>query len=1065
MIAVLLAGSIAAAVVWRIAENDAVNKRQSTTDRVVDAVKRAVDDNVVTLSGTSALVDDSGRVSQASLDRYAADLADVGAQRPVAWLTPAADGAWTVSLVTPGPDDAASSGLPGPGTTLPAGSPVASAATTARSTGRATVTHIDPNAASGEGSTATSGGGSSRLVVLKPVFRSGARPVGDLGSDDFAGIVASVSPSGRLTDSISSDVGPDVRYSVFDGGRLLAASDPPATGGVHRIVVVDGTRLDARIQDTTPVKHDLSWFLLWISAVVVAAAGTLGLRSARYDEDRRRANTLITRTAELAQHLAQAATADDVADVISERLPPLLGAEVATFGVLDTEGGSVRLHPVPEGHHPILAALTELRIDDVGTIADAVGSGQVVVLRTPGDWRAAFPPAVADELLASGATTAAVIPLEVADRGVIATVGVIWKAAPELDQRMIATLDTVKELGEQTLGRAELTDRVSKHASQLATLAERLATTDNLVEAADTVTAIAPGPVAASAVCVGLRDDDAGVLRLFHRSRAGASGIVEQVALSDPSALTGVVRSGTMVLCRDHAECARDWPDAGDTGLSVAEGGRAVLPLRADGLVIGSIGFGWDHPVAFDVDLVNDLTTLAEMTAQTVRRAQLLDQLRGSVVRNQALAEFAQHLANIRTTDRLFRVVVDHAAGGVGAALADIGLTAEHGPALSLHPDPLPTPALVPVDLSDPDAPALACLRTRSTVMVHGPAELDSRYPPEIRAALDAHGITRTAHVPLFGPDGAVIGVLAVAWDTELDISDTVHAKLSTLAQLCSQTFRRVRLAEAEHRLVVNLQQRVVRPVPPRHGLAIAQRYMPAVEQVGMGGDWYEGIPVDDHRFAVVVGDIAGHGINAIADMVELRAIIGSQLRSPTPLGEVFPRVAALLHMGGRNLTATSCIAVFDTAADTVEYVSAGHLPPVLGRSDGAVELLEAGRQPLLGVPSTPVTVGTATFPPGSVVALYTDGIVERRSESIDESLARIEQAMRRRLAGDVAGPGDRDRGRDNDSDRDSGRCRTSAPAAPIDVEDLADGLLLDCLAGRPADDDVALVVICRTHD
>jgi len=147
------------------------------------------------------------------------------------------------------------------------------------------------------------------------------------------------------------------------------------------------------------------------------------------------------------------------------------------------------------------------------------------------------------------------------------------------------------------------------------------------------------------------------------------------------------------------------------------------------------------------------------------------------------------------------------------------------------------------------------------------------------------------------------------------------------------------------------------------------------------------------------------------------------------------------LRQAGSGLTATSCIAVFDTSADVVRYVSAGHLPPVLAHPDGTVELLREGRQPLLGVPSTPVAEGSALFTPGAAIALYTDGIVERRNESIDASIDRLAEAMR-----DL---------------RSDARSRDADPA--IEVQHLADGLLQRCLGNRRTDDDVALVVIVRT--
>ncbi|MBS1836378.1 MAG: SpoIIE family protein phosphatase [Actinobacteria bacterium] len=987
MLVALLCGSVAAAVVWRITENDAEDRRRAATDQVIDAARRVAADMIVTLSGSSALVDDSGTVTQGALDRLAADLHDADAGRPVAWLTPDGAGGWTVSGAVLDQDDAQAAALLQPGATLPPGSDLAAAATKAKDSTRPTIAYLSPSATDRD---------PARIAVLKPVFRTGTTST-DGAAPEISGVIASVSPANQLGGSMSRDLDPDVHFSVTEDGAVIATSDPPPTGGMKRTIVLGGSKLEVTVQDDRPVKHDLSWFLLWISAIVVAAAGTAGLRSARYDEDRRRTNMLIGRTAELAQHLARAATAGDVADVISKHLPGLLGAEIALYGQVDPQRHRVQIRHASAGS-PVLDRVTDVEIGDVPALADALRTGEIAIMRTPEEWRGSFPRNVSNRVLTAGATTSALLPLEVGADGVVATVGIVWTTAPEIDQRMLATLDTVKELTEQTLERTELTDRMSMHASQLAILAEELTGADTVTEAVETITRLAPGPVGATEVHVGLRGDD---------------------------------RFPNM-----------ETPDQPEDPARVV-----VLPLRADGSLTGSIGFVWADPVTLDDDRVNDLTTVAEMTAQTLRRAHLVEQLRGSVARNQALAEFAQQVANVRNTAELCSVVVAHAAAGVGASVADIGLATTHGTGLSLRPDPLPSPELVPTSAQlDPPTPSVECLRTNKPVLVSGVDALNGRYAPAVRDELRRHGITRTAHLPLNGPDGTVLGVLGVGWVDEIELSETIWAKLRTLGELCSQAFQRVRLAEAEHRLAVSLQERVVRPMPSPPHLAIADRYLPAAEQVGMGGDWFEGIRIDEHRFAVVVGDIAGHGINAVADMVELRAIIGSLLRSSTPLGELYPQVADLLRLSGSALTATSCAAVFDTASHIVEYVSAGHLPPVIVDPAGQVRLLTDGRQPLLGVPSSPVAAGRAPFPPGSVMAMYTDGIVERRGEAIDASLRRLEAAaggLLQRTTGDD----------------------TDGPVPAPDVEQLADGLLRRCLDGRPTDDDVALVVIMATDD
>ncbi|HNG22868.1 MAG TPA: hypothetical protein PLC03_02800, partial [Microthrixaceae bacterium] len=518
LLVVLVTGSAAAAVAWRIADVAAEDKRSEAVESVLRSIERDTDDLVVAMSGTSALVQADGTITQGALDRYATDLAAVGQARPLVWMTPVAADSWEIRLAAvgrgpdPRPDDdaAALDGLEA-GRVLGADSPLAAAANSARELGRPTLARVD----SGRG---------ARLVVLKPLYL-----IGD-GEPEFIGVAASADLPGQLPSRVATDVPADVRFRVADGDTVLAVSDPPPTAGVTTDVAVAGRILSVQVEDARPVNHDLSWFLLWIMAVIVAAAGVVGLRSARYDQDRRLTNATISRTAALAQRLARAATVDEVADVIGDHVPALLGADVASFGEVD--GDVVRLHH-RSGTDPAVAELTELPLDGIPSLVREVDAGHTVLLRDPQEWRRAMPGGIADRFLDAGARVAAVLPLEAPGRGVVATIGILWWRPPELDERTTATLDTVRELCEQSLSRAALTDRVSERASALADLAERLAGADTVVEVARTATSGAARVVGARTVDIGVTDVDRGVMRLHRDPRALGSDepVVSELAL------------------------------------------------------------------------------------------------------------------------------------------------------------------------------------------------------------------------------------------------------------------------------------------------------------------------------------------------------------------------------------------------------------------------------------------------------------------------------------------------------------------------------------------------------
>lgn len=376
LLVVLVTGSAAAAVAWRIADVAAEDKRSEAVESVLRSIERDTDDLVVAMSGTSALVQADGTITQGALDRYATDLAAVGQARPLVWMTPVAADSWEIRLAAvgrgpdPRPDDdaAALDGLEA-GRVLGADSPLAAAANSARELGRPTLARVD----SGRG---------ARLVVLKPLYL-----IGD-GEPEFIGVAASADLPGQLPSRVATDVPADVRFRVADGDTVLAVSDPPPTAGVTTDVAVAGRILSVQVEDARPVNHDLSWFLLWIMAVIVAAAGVVWLRSARYDQDRRLTNATISRTAALAQRLARAATVDEVADVIGDHVPALLGGDVASFGEVD--GDVVRLHH-RSGTDPAVAELTELPLDGIPSLVREVDAGHTVLLRDPQEWRRAMP--------------------------------------------------------------------------------------------------------------------------------------------------------------------------------------------------------------------------------------------------------------------------------------------------------------------------------------------------------------------------------------------------------------------------------------------------------------------------------------------------------------------------------------------------------------------------------------------------------------------------------------------------------------------------------------------------
>jgi serine phosphatase RsbU (regulator of sigma subunit) len=258
---------------------------------------------------------------------------------------------------------------------------------------------------------------------------------------------------------------------------------------------------------------------------------------------------------------------------------------------------------------------------------------------------------------------------------------------------------------------------------------------------------------------------------------------------------------------------------------------------------------------------------------------------------------------------------------------------------------------------------------------------------------------------------------------------EALVSTLLTIAEMAGQALERTTLSEAEHRLVTTLQDSVLVPLPAAAHLDIAARYLPASQDIGMGGDWYEGIALDEHHYALIIGDVAGHGITAVGDMAQLRAVIGALVRLGTPARHVFSQTTDLLQAAAHTPTASALLVILDTERCTLSYATAGHPPPLLRRPGDPTVVLDESRQPILGIPARDTRSSEVPFPPGSLLVAYTDGLIEERGEAIDVSLERL-------------------------------RVRVDGADLEQHADGLAEQLLQHGLRGREPNDDVALVII-----
>ena len=176
----------------------------------------------------------------------------------------------------------------------------------------------------------------------------------------------------------------------------------------------------------------------------------------------------------------------------------------------------------------------------------------------------------------------------------------------------------------------------------------------------------------------------------------------------------------------------------------------------------------------------------------------------------------------------------------------------------------------------------------------------------------------------------------------------------------------------------------------------VRHRYLPGSKLIEVGGDWYESIALPGARVALVVGDVAGHGVRAAVTMGRLRTAIHTLARLELPPAESLQQLDELMHTLGEREPhfATCAYAIFDAVSGTCEVAVAGHLPPLLVRPDGTNEYLNVTPAPPLGVGEGPIESQIFTVEDNSLFLLYTDGLVENRTRDIDDGLQRLQKVF-----------------------------------------------------------------------
>ncbi|OAH12996.1 SpoIIE family protein phosphatase [Streptomyces jeddahensis] len=369
----------------------------------------------------------------------------------------------------------------------------------------------------------------------------------------------------------------------------------------------------------------------------------------------------------------------------------------------------------------------------------------------------------------------------------------------------------------------------------------------------------------------------------------------------------------------------------------------------------------------------------------------------------------------------------------------------------SVHPGvPEAVVALGGLDEYPEDTPPAASLRQGRALLhqVSEPAIAAWLARDPVRAArVRDFGIHSVMTVPL-SARGTTLGVAVLSRYRQrhpdpFGEDDLVLAE--ELAARAALSIDNARRYTRERSTAVTLQRSLLpQRLPEQAAVEVASRYLPAGAQAGVGGDWFDVIPLSGARVALVVGDVVGHGIHASATMGRLRTAVRTladiDLLPDELLTHLDDLVARLsTEVGGMErpareaesgeVGATCLYAVYDPVSRRCTLSRAGHPPPAVVSPDGTVELLDLPAGPPLGLGGLPFEAVEVDLPEGSLLVLYTDGLLASRESDIDAGMSRLRQVLAR-------------------------------PAGSLDA--LCDTVLAAVLPQRPVDD--AALLVARTR-
>ena len=539
-------------------------------------------------------------------------------------------------------------------------------------------------------------------------------------------------------------------------------------------------------------------------------------------------------------------------------------------------------------------------------------------------------------------------------------------------------------------------------------------------ESFDRITRIAASALGVPVALVSLVDGD----RQFFKSCIGLPrpwSDDRQTPLSHSFCQHVVAGSEPLVIpdAREHP-LVRDNPAIDDLGVIAYAG----FPLRMpDGEVLGSLCAIDAKPRDWTQSELETLRDLAESVMTEIRLRLVADEAADALARLRRLEDITDAALSHLSEQDLITQLLDRIVKALHADLATVLLREGDVfvPRATVGID-VPVENLMRIPVGKGFAGRIAAAGRPVFVEELEPEELIS---PVLRAMRPASLVG----VPL-AVDGVTIGVLHVGSGTARAFSPAEVDLLELAADRMARGISHSRIFEREHLIAETLQKSALPArIPELPGLSAAVRYLPAGQVTHVGGDWYDVFAIGEGRAGLSVGDIAGHGISAAAEMGRIRSALQAYLFETADPAAALERVDRLLLAGPIGKMATALAMTLDCVRATARLARAGHPPPLLmvpGESPVILEHASGAPLGVIGLPSRAESL-EIDFPAGSTLVLYSDGLIERRGEPIDVSIAKLIRVI---------------------------------SSAPADVEAFAEHVIGEMLGGGPPGDDVALLVV-----